>query len=199
MVRTYKTTSITPRHSKRIGSRTPVQKAVCATLYADQSGLHTAVDSSAPASTHAVHLLTANTQSGTATTLQTYGATCCAQRVQIAAAPSWILAPLPRHPAPPSLPAPPAPVSGRCSWTQSVFDVRGLGFKKVARTKNFGSRKASALRINLNIQGCSVIAPPLHAPSHAPLLLPLLLSHNIPLPRVHLCVMGRLVHTGLGS
>jgi hypothetical protein len=45
--------------------------------------------------------------------------------------------------------------------------------------------KASALRINLNIQGCSVVAPPLHAPSHAPLLLPLLLSHKIPLPRVH--------------
>ena len=27
--------------------------------------------------------------------------------------------------------------------------------------------KASALRINLNIQGCSVVAPPLHAPSRA--------------------------------
>jgi hypothetical protein len=45
--------------------------------------------------------------------------------------------------------------------------------------------KSSALRINLNIQGCSVVAPSLHAPSHAPLLLPLLLSHNLPLPRVH--------------
>ena len=45
--------------------------------------------------------------------------------------------------------------------------------------------KASALRINLNIQDCSVVAPSLHAPSRAPLLLPLLLSHNIPLPRVH--------------
>ena len=45
--------------------------------------------------------------------------------------------------------------------------------------------KASALRINFNIQGCSVVAPSLHAPSRAPLLLPLLLSHNIPLPRVH--------------
>jgi hypothetical protein len=42
--------------------------------------------------------------------------------------------------------------------------------------------KTSALRINLNIQGCSVVAAPLHAPSDAPLLL---LSHNIPLPRVH--------------
>ena len=44
---------------------------------------------------------------------------------------------------------------------------------------------ASALRINLNIQGCSVVAPSLHARSHAPLLLPLLPSHAIPLPRVH--------------
>ena len=44
---------------------------------------------------------------------------------------------------------------------------------------------ASALRINLNIQGCNIVAPPLHAPSRAPLLLPLLLSRNIPLPRVH--------------
>ena len=59
--------------------------------------------------------------------------------------------------------------------------------------------KASALRINLNIQGCSVVAPSPHAPYHAPLLLPLLLSHNIPLPRVHKCAMGRLVHIGLGS
>jgi hypothetical protein len=45
--------------------------------------------------------------------------------------------------------------------------------------------KTLVLRINLNIQGCSVVAPSLHAPSRAPLLLPLLLSHNIPLPRVH--------------
>ena len=45
--------------------------------------------------------------------------------------------------------------------------------------------QASALRINLNIQDCSIVAPPLHAPSRAPLLLPLLQSHNIPLPRVH--------------
>jgi hypothetical protein len=45
---------------------------------------------------------------------------------------------------------------------------------------------AAALRINLNIDGCGVVATPVHAPSHAPLLLPLmiLLSHNIPFPRV---------------
>jgi len=41
------------------------------------------------------------------------------------------------------------------------------------------------LRINLNVEGCGIVAAPVHAPSRAPLLLPLLLSHNLPLPRVH--------------
>jgi hypothetical protein len=65
-------------------------------------------------------------------------------------------------------------------------------FKRVAFYMGLKSKvglvtaKALALRINLNIQDCSVVAPPLHAPSHAPLLLlPLLLSHDLPLPRVH--------------
>ena len=59
--------------------------------------------------------------------------------------------------------------------------------------------KAAALRINLNVQGCVIVATPIHAPSRTPLLLPLLLSHNLPIPRVHECVMGRLVHTDFGS
>jgi hypothetical protein len=80
-----------------------------------------------------------------------------------------------------------------------VLQIFGLGppsdkafrFKRAAFYMSLKSKvglvaaKASALRINLNIQGCSIVAPPLHAPSRAPLLLPLLLSHNIPLPRVH--------------
>jgi hypothetical protein len=45
--------------------------------------------------------------------------------------------------------------------------------------------KAAALRINLNVQGCSIVAAPMHAPSRTSLLLPLLLSHNLPLSRVH--------------
>jgi hypothetical protein len=45
--------------------------------------------------------------------------------------------------------------------------------------------KSAALRINLNVQGCSIVAAPMHAPSRTSLLLPLLLSHNLPLPRVH--------------
>ena len=44
--------------------------------------------------------------------------------------------------------------------------------------------KAAVLQINLNIEGCSIVAAPVHAPSRAPLLFPLL-SHNLPLTRVH--------------
>jgi len=43
----------------------------------------------------------------------------------------------------------------------------------------------SSPRIGLNVQGCSIVAAPMHAPSRTSLLLPLLLSHNLPLPRVH--------------
>ena len=72
------------------------------------------------------------------------------------------------------------PVSGfYCIFSSTLDTLRN------AVTQKHCGAKASALRINLNIQGCSVVAPPLHAPSRAPLLLPLLLSHNIPLPRVH--------------
>jgi hypothetical protein len=45
--------------------------------------------------------------------------------------------------------------------------------------------KAAALRIKLNVQGCGIVATPMHAPSRTPLLLSLLLSHYLPLPRVH--------------
>ena len=64
--------------------------------------------------------------------------------------------------------------------------------------------KSSALRINLNIRGCSVVAPSPHAPSNAPLLLPLLLSHNIPpaaesIPRrVPLPTEGNMKHSLFG-
>jgi hypothetical protein len=44
--------------------------------------------------------------------------------------------------------------------------------------------KEAAMRINLNVQGCSIVADPMHAPSRTSLLLPLLLSHNLPLPRI---------------
>ena len=66
------------------------------------------------------------------------------------------------------------------------FRFKRAAFYQSLKSKvGLAAAKAAALRINLTIQGCGVVALPLHAPSRAPLFLPLLLSHNIPLPRVH--------------
>ena len=64
---------------------------------------------------------------------------------------------------------------------RSVSSARNSLKSKVG----LAAAKAAALRINLNVVGCGIVAAPVHAPSRAPLLLPLLLSHNLPLPRVH--------------
>ena len=65
------------------------------------------------------------------------------------------------------------------------FRFRRAAFYQSLKSKvGLAAAKAAALRINLNIKGCGIVAAPVHAPSRAPLL-PLLLSHNLPLPRVH--------------
>jgi hypothetical protein len=85
--------------------------------------------------------------------------------------------------------------------TEAHFTVTGLSsqrnqsesfrFKRAAFYQGLKSKvglaaaKTAALRINLNVQGCSIVAAPLYDPSHTSLLLPLLLSHNLPLPHVH--------------
>jgi hypothetical protein len=62
-----------------------------------------------------------------------------------------------------------------------------FGFKRAAFYQSLKSKvgpaaaKVALLRINLNVQGCGIVAAPVHAPSRAPLLLPLLLLHNLPL------------------
>jgi hypothetical protein len=64
--------------------------------------------------------------------------------------------------------------------------MHGAAFYQGLKSKvGLAAAKAAALRINLNVQGCSIVAAPMHAPSRTSLLLPLLLSHNLPLPRVH--------------
>jgi hypothetical protein len=66
------------------------------------------------------------------------------------------------------------------------FRFKRAAFNQALKGKvGLAAAKAAALRINLNIQGCVIVAAPVHAPSRAPLLLPLLLSHNLPFPRVH--------------
>ena len=64
------------------------------------------------------------------------------------------------------------------------FRFKRAAFYQSLKSK-VGLAAAKAMRINLNVEGCGIVAAPVHAPSRAPLLLPLLLSHNLPLPRVH--------------
>jgi hypothetical protein len=78
--------------------------------------------------------------------------------------------------------------TGRLRHTQHLEALR---FKRAAFYNGLKSKvglaaaKAAALRINLNVQGCGIVATPMHAPSRTPLLPPLLLSRNLPIPRVH--------------
>jgi hypothetical protein len=72
------------------------------------------------------------------------------------------------------------------------INTEALRFKRAAFYNGLkikiglAAAKAAALRVNLNVtvQGCNIVAPPMHAPSRTLLLLPLLLSHNLPTPRV---------------
>jgi hypothetical protein len=87
------------------------------------------------------------------------------------------------------------------------FSPRGLpSLPKLERRAAFyqglvglAAAKTAALRINLTIDSCGVVAAPSHAPSRTPILLPILLSHQIAFPHLHQCVMVRLVHTSFGS
>ena len=67
------------------------------------------------------------------------------------------------------------------------------------RTSNRGRR--ATLRLTGRRTGFNVFYGGLRACSRGevPSLLPLLLSHNLPFPSVQWCVMGMLVHPGLGS
>jgi hypothetical protein len=81
--------------------------------------------------------------------------------------------------------------TGMSSQTNNL-NSEALRFKRAAFYNGLKSKvglaaaKEAALRINLNVQVCSIVAAPMHAPSRTSLLLPLLLSHNFPLPRVPL-------------
>ena len=66
------------------------------------------------------------------------------------------------------------------------FRFKRSAFYQSLKSKvGLAAAKAAALRINLNVEGCVIVAAPVHSPSRAHLLLPHLLSHNLPLPRIH--------------
>jgi hypothetical protein len=78
-----------------------------------------------------------------------------------------------------------AGMSSQRNQSDSFRFKRAAFYQSLKSTVGLAAAKAAALRINLNIEGCGIVAAPVHAPSRAPLLPPLLLSHNLPLPRVH--------------
>ena len=78
-----------------------------------------------------------------------------------------------------------AGVPSQRSHADSFRFKRAAFYQSLKGKVGLAAAKAAALRINLNVEGCGIVAAPVHAPSRTPLLLPLLLSHNLPLPRVH--------------
>jgi hypothetical protein len=53
------------------------------------------------------------------------------------------------------------------------FRFKRAAFFQSLKTKvGLAAAQAAALRINLNVEGCGIVAAPVHAPSRAPLLLP---------------------------
>ena len=57
--------------------------------------------------------------------------------------------------------------------TPVQVQARGILQRPEEQSRTGGrSAKAAALRVNLNVQGCGIVAPPMHAPSRTPLLLP---------------------------
>jgi hypothetical protein len=77
------------------------------------------------------------------------------------------------------------PMPSQRNQSESFRFKRAAFYQGLKSKVGLEAAKAAALRINLNVQGCSIVAAPIHAPSRTSLLLPLLLSHNLPLPRVH--------------
>ena len=70
--------------------------------------------------------------------------------------------------------------------SSDMFRFRRAAFYQSLKSKVGLAAKAATSRINLNIEGCGVVAAPVHAPSRAPLFSPSsLLLHNLPFPRVH--------------
>jgi hypothetical protein len=78
-----------------------------------------------------------------------------------------------------------AGMSSQRNQSDSFRFKRAAFYNGLKSKVGLAAAKAAALRVNLNVQGCVIVAPPMHAPSRTPLLLPLLLSHNLLTPRVH--------------
>ena len=87
-------------------------------------------------------------------------------------------------------------MSSQRNQSDSFRFKRAAFYQSLKSKVGLAAAKATALRMNLNVEGCNIVAAPVHAPSRAPLLLPPLLSHNLPTnPRgLAGCAEGQCVH-----
>ncbi len=68
-------------------------------------------------------------------------------------------------------------MSSQRNQSSDSFRFKRAAFYQGLKSKvGLAAAKAAALRINLNVQGCGIVADPMHAPTRTPLLLPLLLA-----------------------
>ena len=75
---------------------------------------------------------------------------------------------------------------------------RAVVYNGLKSKVGLAAAKTAAIRINLNIDGCGVVAPVLSSSSRDPLLADLL-AHNLPLPRAaQSCEVASLERTGRG-
>jgi hypothetical protein len=66
-----------------------------------------------------------------------------------------------------------AGMSSQRNQSDSFRFKRAAFYNGLKSKVGLAAAKAAALRVNLNVQGCGIVAPPMHAPSRTPLLLPL--------------------------
>ncbi len=68
-----------------------------------------------------------------------------------------------------------AGMSSQRNHSDSFRFKRAAFYQSLKSKVGLVATKAAALRINLDVEGCVIVAAPVHAPSRAPLLLPLLM------------------------
>jgi hypothetical protein len=65
-----------------------------------------------------------------------------------------------------------AGMSSQRNQSDSFHFKRAAFYQSLKSKVGLAATKAAALRINLNVEGCGIVAAPVHDPSRAPLLLP---------------------------
>ena len=69
-----------------------------------------------------------------------------------------------------------AGMSSQRNQSDSFRFKRAAFYQSLKSKVGLAAAKAAALRINLDVEGCGIVAAPMHAPSHATLLLPFISS-----------------------